>query len=186
MALEERLKQRLLGGAVLVALMVIFVPMLIEKPMDKQIVSDHAIPPEPSKPQRPPAASVSVEKPPNPSGGEAPPEVKPEPRPVSKPEPVRSLPPKRSSSASPVPARSSPSAWMIQVASLTNGENAEKLVARLRKADLPAQVERVKLDGKLHYRVRVGPEVDHRLAQRMLNKIEKTFKLHPKLMRYPE
>ena len=41
MALEERLKQRLLGGAVLVALVVIFVPMLIDEPVDSRVVSDH-------------------------------------------------------------------------------------------------------------------------------------------------
>ncbi|MCU7905049.1 MAG: SPOR domain-containing protein, partial [Candidatus Thiodiazotropha sp. (ex Epidulcina cf. delphinae)] len=174
------------GGAVLVALMVIFVPMLIEKPMDQQIVSDHTIPPEPRTPERSPAKRVSVEKARSPRSRAMPLEVKPAPEPVSKPEPVSSQPPKRKNKASAAADRSAPTAWMIQVASLTNGKNAEKLVANLQKADLPAQVERIKLGGKLYYRVRVGPEVDHRLAERMLDKIEKMFKLHPKLMRYPE
>jgi DedD protein len=82
--------------------------------------------------------------------------------------------------------RPSPTAWMIQVASLTNEKNAEKLVESLRKADLPAQMEKVRLNGKLYYRIRVGPEVDHRLAEKMLAKIKQAFKLNPKLMRYPE
>ena len=47
MALEERLKQRLLGGAVLVALIVIFVPMLIDEPVDSRVVADHRIPEKP-------------------------------------------------------------------------------------------------------------------------------------------
>jgi DedD protein len=75
---------------------------------------------------------------------------------------------------------------MIQVASLTNEKNAKKLVQNLRKADLPAQMVPVKVNGKPHYRVRVGPEVDHRLAKKMLAKIKREFKLNPELMRYPE
>jgi DedD protein len=47
-------------------------------------------------------------------------------------------------------------------------------------------MEKVRLNGKLHYRIRVGPEVDHRLAEKMLAKIKQLFKLNPKLMRYPD
>ena len=187
MALEERLKQRLLGGAVLVALIVIFVPMLIEEPVDQRVVSDHAIPIKP-QPQRPAPAIDAPKKPvkpvvpqpplPTPVVDEPPPP--PKPKAIAKPKPKTTAP-----VAKPKP-RPSPTAWIIQVASLTNQANAGKLVEKLRKADLPAQMERVKLGGKQHYRVRVGPEVDHRLAKKMLAKIKKDFKLTPKLMRYPQ
>ncbi|MCU7849826.1 MAG: SPOR domain-containing protein [Candidatus Thiodiazotropha sp. (ex Lucinoma kastoroae)] len=170
MALEERLKQRLLGGAVLVALIVVFVPMLIDDPVETQIVSDHTIPAKPPIKER---AAVQIV-----------PQTKSEKSTPSKTTPR--IEPKPKSEVPAAKGKSSPTAWMIQVASLTNEQNAKKLVASLRKADLPAQMERVKLDGKQHYRVRVGPEVDHRLAEKMLAKIKKTFKLHPKLMRYPE
>ncbi|MCU7861047.1 MAG: SPOR domain-containing protein [Candidatus Thiodiazotropha sp. (ex Lucinoma kastoroae)] len=174
MALEERLKQRLLGGAVLVALIVVFVPMLIDDPVETQIVSDHTIPAKPPIKERAAVQIVPQTKSEKSTPSKTTPRIEPKPKPKPKSE---------------VPAakgKSSPTAWMIQVASLTNEQNAKKLVASLRKADLPAQMERVKLDGKQHYRVRVGPEVDHRLAEKMLAKIKKTFKLHPKLMRYPE
>jgi DedD protein len=193
MSLDERLKQRLLGGAVLVALMVIFVPMLIEEPVDQQIVSDHALPVKPQpfqvEPSRP---EPRLENPrPEESSIAAPPAQEPS---VSLPV-TQAAPPVASQPAEPqapdttptadTPERPSPSAWMIQVASLTREDNARKLVKDLRKADLPAQMEKARIDGKTHYRVRVGPEVDHRLAEQMVEKINKQFKLKPKLMRYP-
>ncbi|MCU7931459.1 MAG: SPOR domain-containing protein [Candidatus Thiodiazotropha sp. (ex Codakia rugifera)] len=192
MALEERLKQRLLGGAVLVALIVIFVPMLIEDPVETRTVSDHTIPAKPPIKEQATVRTVPPAKTERSTPSITTPGVEPKRVPASKPV-TEATPqsqtkpkPKPESKASTAKSQSSPTAWMIQVASLTNEQNAKKLVASLRKADLPAQMEQVKLDGKQHYRVRVGPEVDHRLAEKMLAKIKKTFKLHPKLMRYPE
>ncbi|MEW8027141.1 MAG: SPOR domain-containing protein [Candidatus Thiodiazotropha sp.] len=181
MGLEERLKQRLLGGAVLVALVVIFVPMLIEEPVERRTVSDHTIPVKPALKKSTPEKRIQPHRAAEPTP--APPPTKSEPQKVSKPEPTVSKPVKVTENAS---TRPSPTAWMIQVASLTNEKNAKNLVERLRKADLPAQMEKVRLNGKLHYRIRVGPEVDHRLAEKMLAKIKTAFKLNPKLMRYPE
>jgi DedD protein len=191
MALEERLKQRMLGGAVLVALVVIFVPMLIEEPVEQSDKSAHSIPIKPQpQPQKPVANPIS-EKPQKKAVVQAPvaqttaksaEQPKPEPTKTSKPEKKRVV----EKPAKVEKPRASPSAWMIQVASLTNEKNAKKLVQNLRKADLPAQMVPVKLNGKPHYRVRVGPEVDHRLAKKMLAKIKREFKLNPELMRYPE
>ncbi|MCG8489686.1 MAG: SPOR domain-containing protein [Chromatiales bacterium] len=197
MALEERLKQRMLGGAVLVALVVIFVPMLIEEPVEPRDQSTHAIPIKPQSQQHQSAVSPKAEKPqqktevkaaaPKVAAKPAPKpklEPKPKPKPAVNSKPVEKRKPKQTGKAD--KPRPSPSAWMIQVASLTNEKNAKKLVQRLRKAELPAQMAPVTLNGKPHYRVRVGPEVDHRLAEKMLAKIKRDFKLNPKLMRYPE
>ncbi len=192
MSLDERLKQRLLGGAVLVALIVIFVPMLIDEPVDQQIVSDHALPVKPQpfrvepRKSEPAAENPSPAEPPvavvTPEAESAPPVAQPVP-------PVKSTPTQSERPSANPPAddsaRPSPSAWMIQVVSLTREDNARKLVEDLRKAGLPAQMETARVDGKTHYRVRVGPEVDHRLAEQMVEKIKKEFKLKPKLMRYP-
>ncbi len=183
MALEERLKQRLLGGAALVALVVIFVPMLIDEPVDSKVVSDHRIPPKPEALEKPmptilppapeePAKPVEVAKTPVASIEEAKP-VSTRPAPTANPKPVGGDKP-------------SPTAWMIQVASLTVKENAEKLVADLKKADLPAILEKVEVDGKRHYRVRVGPEVNHKTALSMAERIKRDFKLTPKVLRYPD
>ena len=180
MALEERLKQRLLGGAVLVALIVIFVPMLIDEPVDSRVVADHRIPEKPVALEKPMPEILPPTLPSGPAERESMPEPPPMPDPPSQPvKPAVTQP-------SPPPERSSPTAWMIQVASLTVKDNAQKLVADLKKADMPAQLESVKVDGKTHYRVRVGPEVDFKTAERMADKIKKDFKLAPKVLRYPE
>ncbi|MCW4189480.1 MAG: SPOR domain-containing protein [Candidatus Thiodiazotropha lotti] len=195
MALEERLKQRMLGGAVLVALVVIFVPMLIDEPVEQRDKSTHAIPIKPQSQQHQPVASQTPDKPEQkmvvkPAAPKAAAEPVSKPKPEPKPKPILSKKPVEKSepkqSGKQAKPRPSPTAWIIQVASLTNENNAKKLVQRLRKAELPAQMAPVKLNGKPHYRVRVGPEVDHRLAEKMLAKIKREFKLNPKLMRYPE
>jgi DedD protein len=179
MALEERLKQRLLGGAVLVALVVIFVPMLIDEPVDSKVVSDHRIPAKPETLEKPMPTILPL--PPEEAGSTA---KAPSVQPLAAK--TKTLAPP---TVEPKPTKAekrSPSAWMIQVASLTVKDNADKLMADLRKAELPAQVETVVVDGKRHYRVRVGPEVDHKTALSMAERIKRDFKLKPKVLRYPE
>jgi DedD protein len=158
--------------------------MLIDEPVERRSVSDHTIPEQriqqtkvtESPPVKRRDESQSREAPkPVPVVTRDKPDSKPD-KPVSKPvETVENT-----------PSKPSPTAWIIQVASLTNEKNAEKLVKQLRQADMPAQMEKVRLNGKQHYRVRVGPEVDHRLAEKMVAKIKQKFKLNPKLMRYPD
>lgn len=60
-----------------------------------------------------------------------------------------------------------PGAWMIQVASLTNGEGAQRLVNELKTNGFSASVSKVQLDGKTYYRVRLGPVTSHDKAQAM-------------------
>jgi DedD protein len=193
MALEERLKQRMLGGAVLVALVVIFVPMLIEEPVEQQDRSAHTIPvkPQPQNHQQVSRAAAEKHKENRVDEAAIKRNVVKQVAVESEPEQnqaVTSKPEKRDETKKPTDTdkRPTPTAWIIQVASLTNESNATKLVEKLRKAELPAQMAPVKLDGKQHYRVRVGPEVDHRLAKKMVAKIKKNFKLDPTLMRYPQ
>jgi DedD protein len=174
MALEERLKQRMIGAAVLVALVVIFVPMLIDEPEESKFITEHKIP------QKPPALIKPTPQilPPEPKAAEVPVEVpKPPPEPIAKVEKKPS--PEKTE-------RKSPTSWMVQVASLTVKKNAEKLVSDLRKADMPAHLERVSVDGKQHFRIRVGPVVGLKTAEKMAQNIKHDFKLSPKVLRYPE
>lgn len=179
MALEEQIKQRLLGGAVLVALVVIFVPMLIDEPVDSKVVSDHQIPRKPetvenSMPSILPPPPVADSVPGADTDTEKQTQAKPTvPIPLPEPKPRQG-------------GKPSPTAWIIQVASLTVKKNAEKLVAELRQAELPAILEQVEVDGKRHYRVRVGPEVSHKTASSMAERIQRDFKLTPKILHYPD
>jgi DedD protein len=178
MALDERLKQRLLGGAVLVALVVIFVPMLIDEPVDSKLVSDHRIPPKPKEIDKPMPSIL----PPPPDASKAPVVVAAKPPAAKTSEAVKETSGKQAVTSK----RKPPAAWIIQVASLTVEKNARQLVKDLRKADLPAQLQTVDMDGKRHYRVRVGPEVHHKTALKLADRIKREFKLTPKVLRYSE
>ena len=186
MALDERLKQRLLGGAVLVALVVIFVPMLIDEPVDSKVVSDHRIPPKPEEIDKP----MPTILPPPPEVSEAPvPAVTAAKPPVANtPKPTAEVPKKKAEKPKQTQQskRKPPTAWIIQVVSLTVEKNAQQLVSDLRKAGMPAQLQSVDVDGKRHYRVRVGPEVNHQTALKMAERIKGEFKLTPKVLQYSE
>ena len=46
-------------------------------------------------------------------------------------------------------------------------------------------MEQASINGKIVFRVRVGPEVDHKKMEGILARIEKEFKLKGKIERYP-
>jgi len=176
--LRKRLKQRLVGGAVLVSLVVIFVPMLLERPIDtERVFQGDRIPPRPPEP-------VLRRENDDILPGLLPPEAGP-PESVSDTGvadvPVSTPPPYKQEGRI---ERALPSAWMIQVASFRKYSNAKALVAQLRKADLPGNVKKATVGGRRLYRVQVGPEVDKKLAEQMVAKIKKRFKLKATLRRY--
>ena len=99
------------------------------------------------------------------------PKPKPKPKPEPKPKPV---------------ASGTPSGWVIQVASLTSRESAEKLVKKLRRAGLDTMDPRpVTVNGKRFYRVQVGPEISRRNAERHLSLIKRVAGTKGQVMRYP-
>jgi len=107
-------------------------------------------------------------------------EAKPEPV-VAKPAPVESKLVKQQVKTKP----GSP-AWVIQVGSFSNQENANKLVQRLRKAGLDTlDPQPAKVNGKQLYRVKVGPELDKRNAEKLLPKVKKVAGLQGTVIRYP-
>jgi len=174
--LEEQLKQRLVGGAVLVSLVVIFVPMLLDRPAE----TDHAIsiseiPEKPKVLQRRLESRAILPEPISQEKSEAPTTASVEP-----PQEVKPTGEKHSGKIE----RPSPSAWMVQVASFSKRENAQKLVERLQEADLPAQLKEVRIDGKRRYRVQMPPQVNKKEAEKIVERIKSEFKLTPSLVRY--
>lgn len=93
-----------------------------------------------------------------------PPEVFTQPQPAT-PKPVTSGTPATPASEAPAGA-----AWAVQVGSFALQENAERLSDRLKNKDYSAFVMRNVVDGRVRYRVRVGPmasreEADKRAAE---------------------
>ena len=194
--MDDHLKKRLVGATVLVALAVIFIPMLVddEAEVDTRITQTN-IPPRPNAPFSSRIQPLELKE--KPAAAAA------EPKPLKEPVPVAPVSllsktaakPVTSKESSPKPAEpkvaiTKPPAkpivsWVIQVGSFAKQENANNLVKQLRAMKFAAFMEKVVVDGKTRYRVRVGPEVDQKKAQQMQAQIEKKFKLKGKLERYP-
>jgi DedD protein len=78
------------------------------------------------------------------------------------------------------------SAWVVQAASLSSRENADKLVARLREAGLPTpDPELVDIRGKRYFRVRVGPVVERSRADAMVARVSEIAGTKAQVQRYP-
>ena len=176
--LDEKLKQRLVGAAVLVVLVVTFVPMLVE---DKgMLATDPAsmkLPdwPEQQEPTFTPNTDGSPNKLPIPdrvehkeAGAPAVTKVEKEPEQKSK-----------------APVKKRLSSWVVQAGSFSSKKNTDQLVKRLQKKGLPAYYERVTVKGMKLYRVRIGPDLERKTAEKFIKQIKRDFKLTGKLQAYP-
>lgn len=145
--MEQRLKQRLIGAVVLVALAVIFVPLVLQGPVERPPTDvPIEIPPKPAVnvPQRPAADEQA--------GAPA----------VSAPF-TSIVPPADSPSRTPTGL----AAWAVQVGSFGAEANAQSLRDQLRSKGYAAYTEAVESDGKTFYRVRVGPTAKRENAEHM-------------------
>lgn len=184
--MDEGLKRRLVGATVLVSLVVIFVPMLLDDdpvietgiyktnipPMPERDFSSRVIPSDDETLAIPPVdrrpVIVPLKKPTESV-------VSSSSTPDSAPESTQSSPAEEAKAPA-VEPRVGLTAWAIQVGSFSNRENAEKLVAQIREMKYAAFMEQADVDGKTVFRVKVGPEIDRKLADKMLDKLNKDLK----------
>lgn len=173
--MEEGLKKRLVGAAVLASLAVIFIPMLVEEPADKAELIRTPPPPE-AKPFESRLLREEVI------------------RPVPKTPPTQRRPVESADQDSPpaTPAQEPPTvqtglnAWVVQVGSFSSQTNARKLVEKLRKAGFQTcDLERTDIRGRVLYRVRVGPVLEKKRALAMLPKINKLTGTKGSVRTYP-
>jgi DedD protein len=75
--------------------------------------------------------------------------------------------------------------WVIQVASVATRESAAELERKLKSGGFSAFVEKAEVNGKLYYRVRVGPEVDRARAEQTAASLRGRFKLDTLIKNYP-
>ena len=206
------LKQRLVGAVVLVALGVIFIPMLLEGP-DRNLVPEMQPLPEPQErrfsqplnsfpapgaiPEAPDEQVVQADAPPLPAeqvrdGQSAQPEASLEEQKLVLPEPVEAEPePEPLSSLADTAVKTPPAEpgplghWVVQVGSFSSKANALRLRDKLRGGGFATQVEKVVLADKAHYRVRVGPYLQRTEAEREAEKLSKAFDLKGRVLSYP-
>ena len=195
--MDRLLQQRLLGAAILLAVLVIVVPELLDGaghrsryptsvdipavPAFKPMAEVDALPiEEPLLPVQPVPDSVSesVELPtPAPVIVETPP---PEPEKVV---PVVASPPVTTAGQKPktVKSTSIKPAWALQVGSFSEKPNALKMRDQFRVKGYSAYVEEVQGS----FRVRIGPELDHERMEKMLDKVLKQEKIKGMIVTHP-
>ena len=192
--LDRRLKQRIVGAAVLLALLVVFLPMLFQREDEQRPVQVEA-PPMPAMPAVAPAPAEPVTVP-EPQAAEVPVEptpTAPAPAAASVPpsQPIAAASPPQAApatvAAEPVAAAPSrldtdglPVSWTVQLASLSSRARAEELQNRLRKQGLAAYIRTV--EGMS--RVFVGPLIERGEAERVSAQIARQYKLSPIVVRF--
>lgn len=175
--MEVQVRERLVGALVLVAIVVLFVPALLEGPAREADITEIAdrrsvvIPVTPvSEPEQ---DEKLVPEPIAPDSGR-PVVAEPLPQAASQPAAVTALPAERPAATEPVhlPADASAAgvapdqvvpgrkAWAVQLGAFSTREKADTLVAKLRDNGYAAFVLEYRADGKVLHRVRVGPEQD--------------------------
>jgi len=185
---DEGLKRRLVGATVLVSLVVIFVPMLLEdEPVIETGIYKTNIPPQPAQSfpegvlpgddqelavppleQRPRIVPLA---PPPPARVAEPAETTAPPMPEDGQQAEQQATP--AAEPAPVQPREGLSAWVVQVGSFSKRENAEKLVQQIREMKYEAFMEQASVNEQTVFRVKVGPEIDHALAEKMLQALNK-------------
>jgi DedD protein len=175
-------KHRIVGAIVLVALVVIFVPMILsgrepppelkgtrEAPPRAEITETRVLvtPVTPDEP-KPPESSETVKVVEVPLEPKPVPEAKPA-APVEQP-PVAKKP-------EPAPAKTAAvkieDGWMVQVGTFTNLQNATRLRDKLKSLGLSVHSDSVTVSGKKAMRLRVGPYAERAKADKAQAQIRK-------------
>jgi DedD protein len=185
--LDEKLKQRLVGASVLVALAVIFLPSLFHKDQRVSINTTTQIPPAPV------VEPVVIPKPVRPEGVTPPtpdklfqPEVLEEPAVAEQKEPVKQVDelPKKVPEKPRLTESGVPAGWVVQAASFKSKESADKFTARLLKADYKAYQQGVKTNKGEFFRVFIGPYINQKDAVNTQKKVDKDYKVKSRVQRF--
>lgn len=202
-----QLKQRLVGAVVLVALAVIFIPMLLPGEGDLgggihgsniPPEPDFRFPPVPKAPKAPPVAVApavpvgddSAVKPAPEKKVATKPAAEPEPKAKAKakPKPKPTVKPASAPVAKAVPRKNTSGqvgAWVVQVGSFSARNNAKALRDKLRKQGYASFVESIRGDAGRVYRVRVGPELTRSAADKLQARLKKEAGLKGLVQAYP-
>lgn len=198
---KEHLKKRIVGAIVLVALGVIFIPMILSGDNDTAGIWGSNVPDKP-KPLQALADKPMPTMPPHPAIGStvtATAESKPVdiPSESALPTPVATVVPPSvpvtNSEPTPTPATvkvevvkpAIERAWIVQLGSFAQQANAISLRDKLIKKKYAAFVDSVKQGQGTAYRVRVGPHVRRADADAQAIKLAKEFKLKGVVLPHP-
>ena len=167
--MDKTLQQRLLGAILLVALGVIFIPVLLDGSGFKSRQGRSIqMPPEP---EFPPLSEVELEP-------VAPVHKQDKTTPATEKKPQPSTP-EAAKLKQPVKA------FSLQVSTVTIKDNAYRLRDKLRSSGYSAYVETRTRNGKTSYRVRIGPELDKSRLEEMKKTLSKEQGLDGFIVNHP-
>lgn len=194
--MDERLKQRLVGAAVLVLLAVIFIPMILDQAPESEPRRMSA--PAPSKPDQDFSSRII------PLDAPATPMVEARRARIESVDPAapaedpgkqaEDLPRDERPADSTTAAASGsdagtntagPTAWAVQLGSFSSAQNAVALRDSLRKKGYTAFVERAESHGGEVTRVFVGPALAREQADEVVKKLHAETKLMGIVVKYP-
>ena len=185
--MERALKERIIGAAILVLVVVLVVPVFLDgTPGGDEIVSERV--PLPGQAEQKSQTVVldrdRTDPVPAATGSATAQEQKQEPSPKPrvkqaesepvKPEPVKPDPePAKTAVEKSAPTTSTTGMWAVQLGSFGDQANAERLAADLRKQGFAAFLSQLSTSsGQLH-RVRIGPQKDRDSAEAMAVRLQK-------------
>ena len=198
--MNDMLKQRLVGALILVALGVVFWPIIFVEPGQRSTMEQVRIPPPPM------IDTAPIESPdqeglrasPAESGGEEAGEAfiediiespattatvaepaAPDPAMTAESH-TREVPPERPA----LDSRGVPVAWLLQVASVSSAAKADELRDQLLVTREQAFVKKFTQSGKVFYRVYVGPNFERAQLEKIQADIDTRFKVHSLIVRY--
>jgi len=202
---NDILKQRLVGALILLALGVVFWPIIFVEPEERYAQEENGIPPAPvidSTPIEPPSADglraspewevedagsdqavdevvtvILEESPVEPALAEA------------DPEPVRTAPDTHRTRTEPpeqpaLDSKGLPVAWILQVASVSSASKADELRDGLLAMREKAYVKKVEKGQKDLFRVYIGPNVERAQLEGIQAGIDKRFGVKSIIVRY--
>ena len=205
--MEVRVRERLIGALVLVAIVVLVVPAILKgrgpapaepsgQPTHRVEVpvvghepapDEQVLVPEPALPGAALPAGETPKPVPEPVAREA--DASPDPPKSAETAPKAAAPPPaavpptpKSTAANPVPAVAT--AWAVQLGAFASRTKAEELVAELQKRRYSAFILEYRASGQVLYRVRVGPEQDRARAEEIAARLAKDG-FQPVVARHP-
>ena len=154
--MDTSLKQRLVGAAVLVALAVIFLPLLVKGPAPDSGVSDVSlrVPPEPKAPDGTVTQDLPLVAPAAAPGGSV----------SGMPDAMPAAPGAPAAEAAPLAAVAAGD-FAVSFGSYASAGDADKVIAALAAGGLPGYREAVALGDRQAQRVRIGPFADRATAE---------------------
>lgn len=178
--MDPRLKQRLVGAAVLLALAVIFLPMLLDgSGQDAAVSLREPVPPEPEFARPPPAPPLALDSLPEPAPRETQPspradarslpEPDPLPRMVTPPQVVQPEPPTVPGAAG---GSEGPGGFAVQVGSFGEQASAGAERDRLEGLGYTVFLEPVRVEGREFFRVKLGPVAERGEAERLRDRVK--------------